>query len=174
MQVQMRSNNILLSVLLLLLIPGIGFSQNERSSIEGHTHLGLAFLHSGGYATQGSIYMLNQSFSYRFHPHFSVGLGTGFNIYPSLAAMPVYIDATYHFGQGKYTGYLHQTIGRNVKFSEWSFNSQRYTGGPGLQIEIKPRFGIEGEMGYLLLLDRFNGGNLSFYSTIGLYYSLGK
>lgn len=134
----------------------------------------MATLHAGSYSKERPIFGLEQTFAYRFHPRFTVGVGVGINLYPALLGVPIKVEGTYSFGNPdkKVGGFAYQSVGRNVKLFRESFNSQRYDGGLGLTIELTDQVDLVPQVGYLMLLDKYRGGFLSANFGVRLTYGL--
>lgn len=140
----------------------------------GNTKLTVSYFHVGSYSKERPLFFLDQSFEYVVTPKFRIGLGTGINLYPADLTVPIFADFKYLTELSKFGFFVHQTYGYNLKLGDIGFFSHRLTGGVGLNFRIGERMTLDPELGYLLNMDNYGGGSISFVGSIGLYYPLSK
>lgn len=139
----------------------------------GETYLLSSFYRLGSYNHERPTLFLEQSFDYRLNKQFSAGLGIGINLYPALLGAPISVNAKYHFTIKSVPFSFNQSLGRNIRWSDSFFASNRNMGEiraniPLNNITFNPR------LGYNFLWEKYGGGNLSFFLGIGIEYKLKK
>ncbi|MCB9224490.1 MAG: hypothetical protein R2780_14830 [Crocinitomicaceae bacterium] len=165
-----------LFILLFLLLPC--FAQDESADdgkikFVGSTHLIGSYYHLGSYSKERPLGFIEQSFEIVASPNYWFGIGTGFNLYPGTAVVPIYVSSRYvkDFNP-KWGMHILQSYGRNIKMGNLGFNSNRLYGDIGARYSFKELLGINFGMGYLFNWDRWGGMSLSFTGSVGIYYGL--
>jgi hypothetical protein len=158
-------------IIYLLSFNGFGQSSNKWM---GNTGLTVSYFHINSYSKERPLFFLDQTFEYVVAPKFRIGLGTGINLYPADLTIPIFADFKYLTELNKFGFFVHQSYGYNLKLGNLGFFSHRLIGGFGVNLKLNSRLTIDPELGYVLNLDNFGGGSLSFVASVGLYYPIGK
>jgi len=169
MLVQMRWIKLVIIVISL----SAGSAQAQMSWM-GKTKLTVSYYHIGSYSKERPLVFLDQSFEMVIKPQFRIGLGTGVNLYPSDLTVPLFMNLKYVKEMGKIGFFAQQSYGVNLKLGSIGFFSHRLVGGAGVMIRLKDRLTLDPELGYVLNLDNYGGGSLSFTTSLGVYYTIGK
>ena len=149
------------------------FAQSDNKWM-GNTKLTVSYFHLGSYSKERPLLFLDQSFEYVVAPKFRIGMGTGINLYPANLTIPVFADFKYITELNKMGVFIHQSYGYNLKLGDVGFFSHRFNGGFGFNIRLSEKLTLDPELGYVLNLDNFGGGSLSFTAAVGLYYPIGR
>ncbi len=160
--------------LLIVLLMGLSLSYAQITPVtkwSGETYLMSSFFRLGSYQKERPTIFLEQTLNYRLNDRFSLGAGFGINAYPALFGFPVHVNGKYNFNIKNKTFSIIQSYGRNIKFGDISFNSNRYLGEIRMILVLK-KVNLTPRIGYNYLWDRYNGRNLSFLVGIGLKYNL--
>lgn len=150
-----------------LLVP----TSNGTLKFSGHTNLVGSYYHLGSYSKERPFAFIEQTIEVIPFDNFRFGLGTGFNLYPATAVIPIFATVRYVKPFGDKWGFtITQSYGRNLKTGKIGFNSNRYYGDIGALYALKEKIGLTFGMGYLMNWDRWGGKSLSFTGSAGLYY----
>ncbi len=150
----------------------IGYSQAELvTKWKGETYLMASFFRLGSYQKERPTIFLEQTINYRLNERFSLGAGFGVNAYPALLGFPVHVNGKYNFKIKNRTFSIIQSYGRNIKFGDISFNSNRYLGELRMILVLK-NVNLTPRIGYNYLWDGYDGRSLSFLVGVGLKYDL--
>jgi hypothetical protein len=149
------------------------FGAGKKIVFVGNTNLIGSYYHLGSYSKERPFGFIEQTFEVTATKKFWFGLGTGFNLYPGTAVIPIFATARYVKTFNSNWG-LHvlQSYGRNIKMGILGFNSNRYYGDIGARYHFKNGLGANFGMGYLMNWDRWGGKSLSFTGSAGFFYRL--
>jgi len=144
-----------------------------KRSWYSNTSIGLSTYHFGSYSKQRPIFYLEQSFEIALLRKIRLGLGTGLNLYPATLTIPVFANTRFiAASKNKWTCYITQSYGRNLKIGRIGFNSNRYTGNLGNSFKVGEKLWLQGELGYLINWDKYGGGSVSLNLNFGMSYKI--
>lgn len=149
-----------------------GQSSGASGRLYGSTRLDVGTLHAGSYRKERPIIFLEQEFNYRLGERFSVGLGTGIDLYPGALAFPVFLSGTYAFPVGQQQASVQTSLGANLRIAELFFFSYRNVSSLGWVLGRERKVQWVPRLGYVMNLDRYWGGSLSALFGLDIRYGL--
>lgn len=160
-------------LLLLSFLSTYADAQGEKKNWFTTTNLIGSYYHLGSYSKERPFAGIEQLVEYAAFEKFRFGLGTGFNLYPANATIPIYITARFITPMNdKWSFYILQSYGRNIKTGKIGFNSNRIYTDFGAPFHINQKFSINPSMGALMNWDKWGGKSLSFTGGLGLTINL--
>ncbi len=135
----------------------------------GETYLLVSAYRLGSYQKERPTFFVEQNINYRLNKRFSLGAGTGINVYPALLGFPLKVDGRYHFNIKSAPLSVVQSYGRNIRLSDIFFNSNRYIGEVRVHLNLE-KVTLLPRVGYNFLWDKYEGRSLSFFAGIGIEY----
>ena len=152
-----------------ILLPFINSKAQDNKKMTSSTILGYSVYSLGSYNQKGHVYYIEQNINYHVVPKFSVGIETGFNLYPGAYTIPIGVISNYFFKSYNKGGYISESIGQNIYVGKYSFRSARNIGVIGIAKKYK-RIGVGIESGYSMLWDKFGGGALSLILRFNIQF----
>lgn len=166
-------NKFTLYSLFLLLFSCSGITQEQVSSgneWSNQTSFRTGFYHLGSYAKENPSFFLEQQLDFIFQEKYSLGLGTGFNIYPAALAFPVFVEGKRILNINQKRFHVTQSYGVNLKLGDIFFYSNRYMGNFNIVLSENQRVDLVTGLGYVYLWDSHGGKNVSFLFNIYITY----
>ncbi|GAB5418301.1 MAG: hypothetical protein Crog4KO_15950 [Crocinitomicaceae bacterium] len=163
--------NKLFAIFIFLFLANVSWSQ-RNFYITGYTRVEVGYPHAESYQKECASFALEQAFSYPINRHFSVGLGTGFALYPAAYTIPAFFKGTFRIPiKNKSISWDHR-IGMNLKVGQNSFFGYRYNTTLHYSIRLNRKMLAFAGVGANFLWDEWSDKSLSGALHTGIIYTV--
>jgi len=158
-----------ISLFIVLLLSITCWSQ-KGIYIAGHTRIEMGYPHAGFYSKERPSFAVEQTFSTPVANKLSIGIGTGFAIYPDAYTLPVFLMGYYRINiRRRYISWGHR-IGANLSIGEKSFFGYRYNTTVHYHIPLSRKITAHAGIGANYLWNPLESRSLSGVTSVGIIY----